>query len=480
MAENAGRQQMYRGAVIGNTISQATQIPAQMIEDRRRQAVIDREQAQRETSLRYAGNEDARKQGEYDMQNTALAAKAKRDQVLRDGIAVGFSKSSDPKDFDEPAAIDFVVKSGHPELAPTITETHRTLLPKYTEFDPKKGERDQYNNIVRQPVPELKTTTNDLALLAQNSNPFVATLADKALTRAQTASHSPIYKEWQDYTATGGKLGFDAYMTADANRKKPVVNVTGPNAPPPAGDFTKTGEDFLKTIPVQWRNTVKKIAAYEEDPTKVASMRGGNREMLAQWVNQVNPGYKADEFANRKPTRERFTTGTQGQQINAINTAIGHIDQLTGLADKLGNSSFIPANELMNFAKTMTGGTAVTNFDTLKDALAGEVASVLSKSGSATVSGIKAAEEKIKASKSPSQLAGYVETLIPVLGSKLSSLDYQYHQAMGPDDPFSALSPDVKAILTKHGFDPAHPTVGANSAAAPIKVGGFTVTVKPK
>src|SRR5439155_24169721 len=60
---------------------------------------------------------------------------------------------------------------------------------------------------------------------------------------------------------------------------------------PVPGDFSKTGPDFLSTIPKQWQATVKKIGDYEEDATKVASMRGGMREQLMQWVNQYNPGY---------------------------------------------------------------------------------------------------------------------------------------------------------------------------------------------
>lgn len=249
------------------------------------------------------------------------------------------------------------------------------------------------------------------------------------------------------------------YQQAD---DRPPVSVQLMNQPPPPGDWTKEGAAFLATIPVQWRKTVEKIAKYEEDPTKVASMRGGMREQLTQWINQVNPAYDAGLFTNRAPTRKAFTTGVQGQQINAINTAIGHIDQLTAVAEALGNGSFVPGNALWNRVKSTFGGSAPTNFDTLKDALAGEVASVLSK-GAGTVSGIAEAKEKINAANSPTQLAGYVKTLIPIMGSKLASLDYQYHQAMGEADTFSALSPEVKTILTKHGFDPAHPTISADA-----------------
>lgn len=249
--------------------------------------------------------------------------------------------------------------------------------------------------------------------------------------------------------------GRKVYQQAD---DRPRVNVTvgGANS---AGNWDLQGEEFLKTIPPQWRETVKKIARYDEDPTKVASMRGGMRETLTQWVNQVNPAYDQSQFALRSPTRKAFTTGTQGQQINAINTAIGHIDQLTALSDKLQNGGFVPGNQAWNTVRTMFGSDKVTNFDTLKDALASEVASVLSKGG-ATVSGIAEARDHIKAASSPAALAGYVKTQIPIMGSKLASLDYQYHQAMGDSDTFSALSPQSKQILTKFGFDPAHPTIG--------------------
>lgn len=264
----------------------------------------------------------------------------------------------------------------------------------------------------------------------------------------------------QDQAAHGKTpVSFDDWQTMDANRRKSLTTINaGSNA---IGDFTKEGQDFLKTIPVQWRKTVEKIANYDEDPTKVASMRGGMREQLTQWVNQVNPAYDTTLYGNRAPTRKAFTTGTQGQQINAINTAIGHIDQLLNLAPQMNNSSFVAGNAMKNKIATAFGSDAATNFDTLKDALAGEISSVLSKGG-ATVSGIAEAKERIKSSSSPEQLAGYVKTILPVMGSKLNALDYQYHQAMGANDPFSALSPEAKTILRKNGINPDEP-LGASS-----------------
>lgn len=238
----------------------------------------------------------------------------------------------------------------------------------------------------------------------------------------------------------------------------PKENDSNVNDVPP-GDWAVTGAKFLDTIPADWRKTVEKIARYDEDPNKAVASRGGSRERIMKWVNQVNPDYDQSQFALRSPTRKAFTIGTQGQQINAMNTAMGHLDQLSTLANQLEQGGFVPGNKAWNAIRTAFGSDKVTNFDTLKDALAGEVAGVLSKSG-ATVSGIQDAKTHISAANSPAQLAGYVNTLIPVLGEKLAAFDYQYKQAMGENDPFSPLSDASKAIIEKHGFDPAHPKVG--------------------
>jgi hypothetical protein len=84
-------------------------------------------------------------------------------------------------------------------------------------------------------------------------------------------------------TRTVTTLGGQVVDNADA-RIKPVppasVQINNTNRAGAPGDYTKTGDEFLQTVPAQWRQTVKKIANYDEDPTKVASMRGGMREQL--------------------------------------------------------------------------------------------------------------------------------------------------------------------------------------------------------
>jgi hypothetical protein len=228
------------------------------------------------------------------------------------------------------------------------------------------------------------------------------------------------------------------------------VQVHNLGSPTFVGDFEKTGDAFLQTIPAQWRTTVKKIASYDEDPTRVASMRGGNREQLMAWVNQVNPAYDQSSFAIRNPTRKAFTTGTQGQQVTAINTAVEHLDLLQQAADALKNGSFVPGNALYNTVRRTFGSAAPSNYATIKEMVDHEVGAVASK-GVPTVNDVASQGKLGSASSSPEAIKGYIDTLIPLMGSKLNALHYQYQQAMGADDPWKPLTPQTEAILQRRG-----------------------------
>jgi hypothetical protein len=214
--------------------------------------------------------------------------------------------------------------------------------------------------------------------------------------------------------------------------------------------------------------TAAAIASYQIPPPSARSLAAPAGQMLMRQVLASNPEYDATQFPNRQKTRIAWTSGTQGQQINAMNTAIGHLDQMSDAVAALGNTDTRIVNEARNWLRTSFGDPAVTNFNTLKTALTGELASVLKRTG-ATDSEIKQVESTVAAQNSPAQLAGYIKTNIPIMGSKLSALNYQYHQAMGEKDPFQALSPESKGVLQKYGFDPNNPRLQSGAGAAPGK-----------
>ncbi len=274
---------------------------------------------------------------------------------------------------------------------------------------------------------------------------FEATLAD-------FGKHPELVKKFG-----AGPIGFDKYKAAQrldqaaAGRAQILSSLA-----PAAGEIASP--------------EAKAIAEYRLPPISPRSMATPAGKLLMDQVMAANPEYDGTQFPNRSATRKAFTSGTQGQQIIAMNTVLGHMDQMGPAIDALNHGNFVPGNEAYDTVRTMFGSNAVTNFDNIKGAVAGELGKVLK--GVVTDAEINRVDKNIRDAGSPDQLRGAIDTNIPLIGSKLAALDYQYHQAMGAKDPFSALSPDSQAVLTKHGFDPAHPTLtkaaGSPTAAKPI------------
>lgn len=356
-----------------------------------------------------------------------------------------------------PSEVRFQHEAARPEMIPAVPFAESAGIPGYATT-----QTDQ------QPFTELQapSMSQDVAARPERYTRqplFTERLAaDQATRQAETARMAEANRVRDDARATTAAQATEAYRASQlALATRRVAAAEGKGSADFAGDFNKTGDEFLKTIPLQLRGLVKGIANYELDPTKTTAMRGNSREKMMAYAKQVNPDYDTNQFSVRGPMRKAFTSGKQSQQINSLNTAMRHLDQLETLSGDLQNGGFVPANKAFNAIKTMFGGSSVTNFDTLKDALAGEVDNVLSLSGS-TVSGREQERAKINAANSPKQLADYANTIIPVLGSKAMELEGQYRRVMGENDPLQLLSPEAKTILTKRGFDPANIQIKAS------------------
>lgn len=221
------------------------------------------------------------------------------------------------------------------------------------------------------------------------------------------------------------------------------------------------------------------IANYRMPPVSARSMASGPGKVLMEEVMRANPSYDATQYQTRQKARIAFTTGSQGQTINSLNTAIGHLDQFVGVINALGNGNFQPGNQAFNWLKSTFGESAPTNFDGIRSIMSGELASAFKKSG-ATDNEIASVEHAVAAKNSPKQLLDYVQTIaMPALGSKVVNFDQQYRQVMGKDDPFKILLPESEEILKKHGIDPEHPSIGGAKKMEPAAAGPKKGDTKP-
>lgn len=212
--------------------------------------------------------------------------------------------------------------------------------------------------------------------------------------------------------------------------------------------------------------TAKAMAEYRVPPPSPRALASPAGQALIKQIMTINPDYHAEEFPARVALRKSFTSGPQSKTLNNLNTSIEHLDQLAGMADKLGNTSAVPWNAVTNWLGKQTGNPAVTNFNGMKTILSGELAGAFKATG-ATDAEIKAVDNAIDANQSPQQLREYItKTAIPALGAKAATFGDQYRDVMGKDATWSPYMPSAKKILRKYGVETGESSAGNPGAGA--------------
>jgi hypothetical protein len=290
---------------------------------------------------------------------------------------------------------------------------------------------------------------------------------------------------YDDFIEAGGKgvngktyaknhLGYQQYQNDLGIGKSTTINnikldaeqraAQGQNNPAFVGADGRplTGEAFLAKLPL---GRAAQIRAFAEGRT--TSLPRG-KELLA-FKDQVAQ-YDPEWSEQRAQIRKAFTTGADGRNIGALNTATVHMDQLSDAAKALKNGSFVPGNEVYNKVASWFGSAPPNNFNALKEAVAGEMANALK--GNATDPEIAHISKTILSSGSPEQLAGVINTNLHTLGAKLNTYQERYRQQIPNDTVWSPVLPSARAVYDKHAINP---TAGPQNGPPPPKAGQFDV-----
>lgn len=235
--------------------------------------------------------------------------------------------------------------------------------------------------------------------------------------------------------------------------------LTGPDGSP------LQGPDVLKRLSPAVRNQVQGILEGRQAMPVGTATKDPYWKSIIQIAQAVDPSFDAVNYNARANTRKAFTSGKEAGQINAINTVIGHLTDLAGEGDKLGNGGMDWLNSLRN-KLTLGGsarGVALNNFDALKEGVGNELMRVWRQVGAGSEKEIDDWKAQISAAKSPQELHGAFRTIASMLESKLSSLDDQYRQGMGTD-AIHPVSQAARAKLDKlYGGMPSAPAAPASA-----------------
>lgn len=243
--------------------------------------------------------------------------------------------------------------------------------------------------------------------------------------------------------------------TAKARAETGQIGAAQPTIPGAGGELM--GEEFLATLNPTAREIVRKIANYELDLTKIASLRNpknteSERKMLAGLVSRYDPTYDMTQFAARNKSRQDFTSGNAARNIRSLNTAVKHLAALEQTGKALDNARLPAYNAVANTLSRQSGDKRVTNFKSALTAVTDELATLF-KGTAGTDEQIKHWRASVSENMSPEQMKGQMETLAELVSGRLAALESQYESIMGrPAPPGAILSNESRNILERMGL----------------------------
>ena len=247
---------------------------------------------------------------------------------------------------------------------------------------------------------------------------------------------------------------------------------------PPPGDQTKTGPEYLSTLPPALAGQVKALSEGRRAFPTGAALRSPQVQLLVAAATQYDPTLDAANAATRVKTRVDATSGKMAQNRTAIETAIGHMGTLRTTADAMENRSSPVWNSIANLAEYQTGDPRTGNFNMARQAVVSELERVFRQSGGSEKD-IQAWKESLNPNASPDQFHGAIGIGADLLKSRIDALGSQYSQGMGRSvDGMTLLNPHAAAT-----FDAIHsgaplPQAGGNTPPPPL-MGGATPPPPP-
>ena len=289
-------------------------------------------------------------------------------------------------------------------------------------------------------------------------------VADISTGRKMSATDAAAAQQNASRTAA---LNTASYASARAANARAAGTPAAPSATSPVGSAAPvtadpnlpTGAEYLKTLDPLTAGLIKKIADYEIDISKAASMRGGGkgvdseRMRLLKVVSQYDPTFDMSQYGSRSKLRQDFTSGKAATNRKSLNTVVDHLAKLSAAGKALNNVGATPINALTNAVMKRTGDKRITEFNMAAKAVESELAAVFKGTG-ATDQEIKAWREEINPDMSPQQLDAMIKMAAELMGGRLSALSSQWETGMGKPRDFDILSAKSKKTLKSLGIDP--------------------------
>ena len=264
--------------------------------------------------------------------------------------------------------------------------------------------------------------------------------------------------------------GFSSYGTPQQPAPTPQAALFAPSK------FSNLDMNVLKQIAQQYgpqvAQQVRDFAEYKT-PFPISARTGAitnpnstTAQMLGL-VKQVNPDWTSADFTNRqKMVQEYLISGKAKNNLDALNTAYGHIGDLYDTFKALGTGNSQLANAAMNALSEKMGGAKIVDAETAGRAVAHELASVFRAQGM-SVAEIQEWEKGLSPNMSPAQMQAAIERAVHLMQSRVDTHTKDWKNVMG-NTPVQFFNPER---IQKIEQIKANPIGGAPPTAAGAKPG---------
>lgn len=243
-----------------------------------------------------------------------------------------------------------------------------------------------------------------------------------------------------EITAGGGRGKSPAgyvWGPPNAQGQPTLIAVQGGPANPTGGASGGTdslsGDALLATLPGPIATQVKALAEGKmQFPAGFALKSPYWQDMISK-VAQYDPSFDAVNYNARAKTRNGFVAGKEGQMLNALNTVMGHLDELEKAGTALNNTDYPFINKAVN-----TIGSAVNpdlkgrlnTFNLTRQAVASEMERAYRGTGG-DLESLKAWKSTLDTADSPEAIRAAIKGGVKLLSSKIEALGDQYNKGMG-------------------------------------------------
>lgn len=174
------------------------------------------------------------------------------------------------------------------------------------------------------------------------------------------------------------------------------------------------------------------LGQYKADPQTLSRMFIKHPEILGM-VQQKYPDFDQTSYAAKNKLMQGMTSGSQSKEINAINTAMGHMAVLDDAATALENGDVNLLNTIANKAGAAIGHTPATTYRTIVHRVGPEITSAYIPGAGGEHERIANADD-FSENAAPGQLHSNIGISVKLLRSKVGALENQYKNTVGRDD----------------------------------------------